>query len=197
MDTNWDQRYQIGDIPWDTGSPDTELIRVLDEYRIPPARACEFGCGTGTNSLYLAARGFDVLGVDLSPTAIAAAQQRLAPSPAAARCRFLVADLFHLPDLGPPFPFLFDRGCYHVTRLIDEPATLAVYDRYLAPGGRLLVLAGSSNDPCKEGPPKVSEAEIRRAFAPPFRIQHLREFHFDTRPGSGLKPLAWSLLVSK
>jgi SAM-dependent methyltransferase len=195
METNWDQRYRSGDVPWDIGSPCPELIRVLDEYGIAPTRACEFGCGTGTNSIYLASRGFDVTGLDLSPTAIAGAEQRNAA--AGARCRFLVADVFDLPDLGPPFPFLYDRGCYHVTRLVDEPAVIDVYDKCLAPGGHLLVLAGSANDPCKDGPPKVSEAEIRQAFTPRFQIQHLREFHFDTRPDSGLKPLAWSLLVGK
>jgi len=195
MNTEWDQRYQAGDTPWDVGTPCGELIRVLDEYGIPAGRACEFGCGTGADSVHLASRGFDVVGVDLSPTAISKAEHRKVE--AKVRCRFVVADVFRLPDLGAPFPFLYDRGCYHVTRQIDEPGMIEVYDRHLAPGGRLLVLAGSSRDPCKEGPPKVSEEELRRAFEPRFRIEHLREFHFDARPETRLRPLGWSLLVSK
>src|SRR5690606_19960357 len=112
--SDWDQRYQTGDTPWDVGKPCEELIRVLDEYAIAPGRALELGCGTGTDSVYLASRGFDVVGVDLSPTAISRAEQR--KTEAGVMCRFVVADVFRLPDLGAPFPFIYDRGCFHITR---------------------------------------------------------------------------------
>src|SRR5439155_8349298 len=107
----WDNRYKGGDTPWDTGFPSTELERSLAEMQLPPGRALELGCGTGTNTVWLAQHGFDCTGVDLSPRAIARARQRA--DEAGVQVNFLEADLTALPDLGGPFDFLFDRGCYH------------------------------------------------------------------------------------
>ncbi|GMU25088.1 MAG: SAM-dependent methyltransferase [Phycisphaerae bacterium] len=194
---NWDQRYQQQDTPWDAGRPCEELARVLDEYAIPPGRVLEPGCGTGADCVYLASRGFDVLGIDIAPTAIMAAEKRALD--AGVRCRFTVADVFNLPDIGTEFPFIYDRGCYHVARQTDEAALVDVYDKLLAPGGLLLVLTGSSNEqnPPNSGPPRVSEEELRRAFSPGFKIVHLRECRLETQPGRNFSPLAWSLLLRK
>ena len=41
----------------------------------PPASIVEFGCGTGWLSLYLARRGYEVLGVDISEDAVASARR--------------------------------------------------------------------------------------------------------------------------
>jgi methyl halide transferase len=197
MQTDWDSRYRSGDTPWDSGSPSAELQKVLQEYGIPCSRALDLGCGTGSNCVYLAGKGFDVTGVDIAAPAIEAAQQRLNGQPLT--CRFLVADVFHLPDLGSPFPLIFDRGCFHVVRQADEAGIVDVFDRWLAPGGRLLVLTGNANDTDKrqDGPPKATDAELRRAFAGRLKIEHLREFHFDTQPGREFHPLGWSLLLRK
>lgn len=196
MNTNWDERYRTGETPWDCGQPCGELVRVIDEYAISPGRVCELGCGTGTDAVYLARRGFDVVGVDLSPTAIAAANRRAAD--AGVEARFISGDVLNLPDLGAPFPFIYDRGCYHVVRQIDEAGIVGVMHRLLAPGGRLLMLCGNANEesPPEQGPPRVSEREIRSAFAG-FAIEHLRECRLETQPGRGFAPLAWSLLARK
>ena len=194
--TDWEKRYQTGDTPWDTGLPCAELVKVLDEYAIPPGRVCEFGCGTGTDSVYLASRGFDVTGIDFSATALAAAEERRAA--AGVKVRFMQANVLQLPDLGAPFPFMYDRGCFHVVRQIDEAGIVAAYQRLLAPGGRLLIFAGNAKEQCPadQGPPRVSEDEMRRAFAG-FTIEHLREFRLETQPGRNFFPLAWSMLVKK
>jgi len=72
----WDERYQTGDTPWDTGQPSSELQRVLTEDQIGPCAALEIGCGTGTNAVYLAQQGFELTAVDVSPLAVATAQAR-------------------------------------------------------------------------------------------------------------------------
>src|SRR5215217_7899512 len=41
----------------------------------PPAQLIEFGCGVGWLSAFLAQRGYEVTGVDISPDAIAAAKE--------------------------------------------------------------------------------------------------------------------------
>src|SRR6185312_2198551 len=72
----WNDRYRDGNLPWDTGRPSSELQRILSQSTIRPCRALELGCGTGTNSVWLAQQGFEVTGIDLAPLAVEKAEQR-------------------------------------------------------------------------------------------------------------------------
>lgn len=195
MDTNWNDRYVRGDLPWDTNQPSSELQRVLSEYSIQPCRALDIGCGTGTNVVYLAAKDFDATGIDLAPQAIEMAKARAA----AARlpCKFAAVDIFNLPDLGGPFDFIFDRGCFHILRQIDEPRAVVVYEQLLSPTGKLLLLAGNANEkPMPEqGPPRVTAEQLCHAFAN-LRLVHLREIFFD-KVNQDYRPLAWSMFARK
>src|SRR5215470_17153401 len=111
---DWNESYRNEDLPWDTGRPSSELQRVLSRNKIQPCRALELGCGTGTNSVWLAQQGFEVTGVDVAPLAVDRAEQRA--QAAEVKAQFVVADVFHLPELHGPFAFFFDRGCYHAVR---------------------------------------------------------------------------------
>ena len=92
----------------------SELQRVFSRNTIQPCRALELGCGTGTNSVWLAQQGFEVTGVDVAPLAVEQANKRA--QAAGVQVHFVVADVLHLPDLDGPFAFFFDRGCYHAVR---------------------------------------------------------------------------------
>ena len=64
--------YRAGSPRWDTGLPRPELAGLVDGRA--PGRALDIGCGTGTDALYLAGRGWDTTGIDFAPEAIAAHQ---------------------------------------------------------------------------------------------------------------------------
>src|SRR5215471_2907167 len=64
------QRYAQGNIPWDSGKPSEELIKVLNAGKLNGKTALEIGCGTGTNAIELARRGFEVTAVDCVEEAI-------------------------------------------------------------------------------------------------------------------------------
>lgn len=50
--------YRAGFTPWDTGQVYAELLHIVaGPETIPPGRARDLGCGTGTHSVYLASRG--------------------------------------------------------------------------------------------------------------------------------------------
>src|SRR5205823_4770937 len=99
---HWENRYRAGERPpWDTGRVSAELVRRLTQFPVPPGRAVELGCGTGTNAVWLAQHGFEVTAIDISPTAIAQAEQ--SARGAGVAVRFLAADVTELPDLGLPF----------------------------------------------------------------------------------------------
>src|SRR5690606_28822830 len=76
---DWNERYASGDVPWDTGEPDELLVGLVASGAVAPrSRAVEIGCGTGTNALWLARQGFDVVACDISKLAIERARAKLA-----------------------------------------------------------------------------------------------------------------------
>src|SRR3954453_12870546 len=93
----WNDRYRDGNLPWDTGRPSSELQRVVSQNTIRPCRALELGCGTGTNSAWLAQQGFEVTGIDVAPLAVEQAEKRA--HAAGVKVHFVVADVHHLPHL--------------------------------------------------------------------------------------------------
>lgn len=118
-----------------------ELVRrqLADHVPPPPARVLDVGCGQGTQTLELARRGHEVVGVDVSPAMLAAFAQALIGEPDEVRGRVeLVEGGFEaLPALGT-----FDVVCCHgVLMYLDDPeAALAALAAAVAPGGLLSLL---------------------------------------------------------
>jgi SAM-dependent methyltransferase len=193
---HWEGRYCAGDTPWDTGKPSSELQRVVNEEPIQPCTAIELGCGTGTNAIWLAQQGFDVTAMDISGTAVDRGRGRKAT--AAVRVRFLIGDVLAPPEeLGGPYRFFFDRGCYHVVRRTNVTAYLRTLEQITEPGIVGLVLAGNAREPMQPGPPVVTEEELRTELGQVFEIVRLREFRFDQTVGEPIRPLGWSCLVRR
>jgi methyl halide transferase len=191
----WNDRYRDGNLPWDTGRPSLELQRVISEHGIQPCRALDIGCGTGTNSVWLAQQGFEATGIDVAPLAVEQAEQRA--QAAGVNAHFAVADVLERPDLGDPFAFFFDRGCYHAVRREAPHQYAPAVACQLAPGARGLILAGNAREPHDPGPPVVTEKEIRSELGAEFQILDLHEFRFDEAPGVTERFLGWSCLVEK
>jgi SAM-dependent methyltransferase len=172
---DWNSSYAAGELPWDTGVPDENLIEMAKH--ISAGRALDIGCGTGTNAIWLAQNGFDVLGVDVAPLAIDKARAKAGATP---RVRFEVRDFLVAPPAGG-FDFVFDRGCFHV---FDEQAERARFAAgvaaLLAPGGRWLSLIGSTEGaPRDTGPPRRSARDVTAALEPALEIVELRGANFE------------------
>jgi SAM-dependent methyltransferase len=194
---NWDTHYQSGTPPWETGQPSLELARVIAEEKIKPCRVIDIGCGSGINAVWLAQQGFDVTGVDITPLAIEKARARAAA--AGVTVRFELDDVLDLREKYEPFPFFFDRGCYHSVRDPGAAAFLRTLERITALGSIGLVLTGNAKEPPPEGqgPPVVSEEQIRAELGSLLEIVRLREFRFDTSLADNPAPLAWSCLLRR
>jgi|SRR5579862_3594932 len=178
-DRDWNDAYVKNELPWDTGEPDEQLVAFVRAGRIAPGAALDVGAGTGTNVLWLAQQGFDVLGVDLSPRAIEMARGK---AKGTARCRFEVGDFLAAPPTGP-FAFVFDRGCFHV---FDEAADRARFAANvaacLAPGGVWLSMIGSTEGPPREfGPPRRTVRDVAAALEPVLAIEELAAVTFGVR----------------
>lgn len=190
---DWNQRYIEGTTPWDSGLPSAELVRVLDQQRPPPGRALELGCGTGTNAVYLARRGFDVTAIDLSEVALEQARRRAAA--AHLRITFQAVDLVDWHP-GRTFDLVFDRGCYHCVRRTNPSGYLAALARATHAGSRCLLLVGNANEQTGTGPPRMHEHEIRAELAPLFAVDFIRPFRFED-PGGVPGPLGWSCWIER
>ncbi|GAB2702461.1 class I SAM-dependent methyltransferase [Kitasatospora kifunensis] len=135
----WDGFYtdRAKPVPFFVAKPDESLADYLERGLLRPGRALDLGCGPGRNALHLASLGFQVDAVDLSPTAIAWAEERAAA--AGANVRFHCGDAFALAasELPGPYDLVYDSGCFHHLPPHRRVSYLALIDRVLAPGGHL------------------------------------------------------------
>ena len=70
-ETNWEERYQTGDMPWEKGEPSPGLVDFLAGHpELPKGTVCVPGCGTGHDVRACAMAGFSAYGYDLAPSAI-------------------------------------------------------------------------------------------------------------------------------
>src|SRR5262245_15566625 len=169
MCRDWNEHYRQEFIPWDSGVPEPMLIQLVESGALPNGRALDVGCGTGTNGIWLAQHGYEVLGVDVAPLAIEKARAKL---PSGLPCRFATLDFLAQKPEGGPFQLVFDRGCFHV---FDDPADrarlAAQVAAVLAPDGTWLSLIGSTEGPPREmGPPRRSLREVADAIEPYLQI---------------------------
>jgi SAM-dependent methyltransferase len=133
----WEKHWQEGQ--GGAGSmaenpPNPYLDRELSS--LAPGTALDAGCGAGAEALWLAARGWEVTGADISAEALARAAQRAAEAGLSERVHWVEADLSSWSPEGS-----FDL----VTTHYAHPTTpqLEFYDRiasWVAPGGTLLIV---------------------------------------------------------
>jgi SAM-dependent methyltransferase len=89
----WDDRYAGHRHVW-SGRPNPHLITEAGE--LAPGRAIDVGCGEGADAIWLAERGWEVTGVDVSPVGLerAAANAQAAGAQIAQRLTWRQVDLF-------------------------------------------------------------------------------------------------------
>lgn len=123
--------------PWDTGVSPPELIAFIDSH--PPGRALDLGCGTGTNAITLAQRGWQVIGVDFVGRAVRAARRKARQ--ARVQVDFRVDDVTRLRGVSGPFDLVLDIGCLHSLSPRQKAAYIENLPRLLAPQGTFLLYA--------------------------------------------------------
>jgi SAM-dependent methyltransferase len=168
MPTDWEQRYQTGDTPWEKGGAAPGLVDFLAARPdLERGTVLVPGCGAGHDARVWAGAGFAVTGCDLAPSAIrlAAEKTRAAGLPA----EFILADFL----AGQP-PRKFDWIFEHTLFCAIDPDRRADYaaalPRWLKPGGHYLAV--NYMIPDTDGPPfGVTRAELVERFSPQFELQ--------------------------
>jgi len=127
----WEKRYHERTTPWDAGSAPPE-VQALVAGLAPRRRVLIPGCGSAYEARTFAEAGHDVIAIDFSDAALAAARSALGEWHAVLRH----GDLFTV-DLGAPFDLVYERAflCALPRRL--WPAYAARVAEVLHPGGQL------------------------------------------------------------
>jgi SAM-dependent methyltransferase len=162
---------------WDIGRPQPAFLALADAGVIS-GRVLDVGCGTGEHVLLCAARGLDASGVDLAPTALAAARAKADRRHLTAR--FLRHDALRLADLAESFDTVLDCGLFHVFDDADRATFVAGLRTVLEPGGRYVMLCFSDAQPGDTGPHRVTRDEIVTAFRQGWRIDSVEAATIET-----------------
>ncbi len=172
--------YRLGFTPWDSGVPPPELIEVIEgARRLPPSRALDLGCGTGTTTIYMASNGWQVIGVDFVPRPIRAARAKAVA--AGLSVAFLVGDVTRLHEypIEPGFDLLFDQGCFHSLPEAAQPAYAREVTGMARSGATYLLYAFGRQSGARRRrffPKGVAPDEVRARFS---------EFELvEARPGT-------------
>ena len=156
----WDASYHDGPAPWDTGAPQPRVVRLAAEGAFAGA-VLDAGCGTGDNTLHIAALGLPVLGVDVAETALAIAREKAEARGIAVE--FAAADALQLQRFGRMFETVLDCGLFHTFDGDERPLYVASLASVTEHDGTLYVLCFSDEGP-DTGPHPVSQEELRAAF---------------------------------
>ncbi|MFM1770303.1 MAG: hypothetical protein RJA22_2832 [Verrucomicrobiota bacterium] len=167
--TDWEARYQSGDMPWEKGEPAPGLVDFLAaQPDLPRGSVAVPGCGTGHDARVWAAAGFTVTGLDLAPSAIRLSQERTRAAGLEPRARFLQTDfLTATPD--QPCDWVFEHTLFCAIDPARRPEYVPALLRWLKPGGQFLAIHYMIRD--TEGPPfGVTQEELMERFQPHFEL---------------------------
>jgi len=178
---DWDDSYTAATpAPWDIGRPQPAFVRLADGGLLT-GRMLDAGCGSGEQALLAAAHGADVVGVDLSPTAIGRARGKAADRGLAAR--FEVADALDLGQLGLTFDTVTDCGLFHTFDDDARARYVTGLASVLRPGGHCYLMCFSDRQPGDFGPRRVRQDELRAAFSDGWSVESIEAALLEINPG--------------
>jgi len=153
-------------VPWARSGPNPFVEEWLNRDACaalrPGARVVVTGCGLGDDVALFADRGYDVLGLDLSPTAIEWARQRF-PDHAG---RFECADLTSLPSrLARRFDLVVEAYTLQAVPFAARGAIAAGVASLVRPHGALLTVCRTRSEddipsPADPPPYPLTEKEL-------------------------------------
>jgi SAM-dependent methyltransferase len=191
---HWENVYaqnSPGSLPWNAGGPDHDLIRLVSSGAIPVGQALDIGTGPGHDAVFLIQQGFNVIGMDISPSAVVLARENA--SRAGLFGFFQQGDIRQIPVEDGFIDFAYDRGCFHVLEAEDRPKAVGEVARVLRKGGLYFLRVSSDQEPPGPGPHRFSRHELEDLFAEKFKVLKFWEGVFD----GPKKPKSYSLLMEK
>ncbi|OBK92722.1 class I SAM-dependent methyltransferase [Mycobacterium sp. 1165178.9] len=177
---DWDSAYREqahfeGPPPWNIGEPQPELAALIAAGKFR-SDVLDAGCGFAELSLSLAAQGYTVVGVDLTPTAIAAATKS-AQERGLTTASFVQADITSFSGYDGRFSTVVDSTLFHSLPVDGRDGYLKSVHRAAAPGAGFFVLVfakGAFPAEMQPKPNEVDEDELRAAVSKYWEIDEIR-----------------------
>ena len=146
--------------PWDTKAPKENVV-AWHEGGWVHGDVLDIGCGLGDNAIYLARQGFNVTGLDISPTALITAERRA--KDAGVSVTFAMTDSTKLEGYTEAFDTVVDSGMFHCLDDDEKRSYAAAAHRATRPGATLLLSCFSDANPSDDDWPRpaVSEQTLR------------------------------------
>ena len=191
------QAYQ-GIPPWDLGRPQNQFVEMADQVF---GSVLDTGCGTGENALFFAERGQAVLGIDFVEAPIEAAKRKAEQR--GVQAEFLQMDALTLTSFSRTFDSVIDCGLFHVFTDEDRIPYVRGLAHVTKPGGAVFLMCFSDDEPGDNGPRRISQPEIREAFANGWSIESIRATRFETNPRAEERdfspggPKAWLAVIRR
>lgn len=173
----WNLHYLLGKSPWDTGITPPELVEVVEGCQVPPGRALDVGCGTGTNAIYLSQHGYQTQGVDVAWFAILMARRKARRAGVSAS--FLAGSVLDTgtpggPAIVAPVDLVLDIGCLHSLPIAHHWPYGTMLQRVLCPEGFFLLYAWGPQE-LRERPVGITPTEIQTIIGDSFERVWVRE----------------------
>ena len=103
------RNMNLQSIPWNVEAPPDALIELVKSSKVKPCKTIDLGCGAGNYAVYLASIGFEVIGVDISPTAIKLSKENAKRK--GVKSSFIVADVLgNLDEVAETFELEVDTA---------------------------------------------------------------------------------------
>lgn len=190
----FDTMYE-GTPAWDIGRPQPEVVKLAEADEII-GDVLDVGCGSGDIAIFLAQRGHRVVGIDFSQRPIERAKEKAAT--ASIDVEFQVHDALDLAALNRRFDTLIDSGLFHTFSDVQRPVFVKSLADAIKPDGRLILMCFSDAETRERGPRRVTEAELRTAFADGWRIERIEAARFAVNPDMYLDGArAWLAVIAK
>ena len=146
-------------VPWDRRAPHPLLVDWVEGQPATSVLTLVVGSGLGDDAAFLAAHGYRVIAFDISRSAIESARRRFPTSPV----DFRIADLLNPPaEWRQHFDLVVETYTTQSLPVRLRPTVVLHVGRFVAPGGKLVVLAVARDvDEAVDGPPwPLSRADI-------------------------------------
>lgn len=180
--------------PWDIGRPQADIVALAEAGAIH-GDVLDVGCGPGDNAIFLAARGHAVTGLDMVENALSKGRTRAERS--SVSVQFVRGNALELEMLGRTFDTVLDSGLLHVFGSEMRPRYVESLSRVVRPGSMYHALVWSDKEPGTEGPRRLSEAEIRAAFASGWKVRQIRPARFEHMLGGKGYAEAWLVSIER
>ena len=166
---------------WTKETPPEELVSLINSGEVTPCKSLDIGCGEGFYSIYLASKGFDVLGIDFSSKAIEyAAKNAIMADSTAGFMQMDIKSLLAMVEMGDHYGFVLEWSLLHHIHPMERKAYIDDLSRIVNRGGKYLATCFN---------PESKEAQNRKEITSPIgtklyystleELETLYSTHFD------------------